>query len=138
MASRNHHDMPGITPVDNIKAKASSQRETKSISALRAVAIAQLLGGLGVLSVSSVTASGVLLLGESAGTADSLVLDVVEGAEQFTVRTVHVRLVAGDADTVEDVGGLVEDAVHLLQRTQGGLGEEEVDGGDDGGVTVRY
>lgn len=68
---------------------------------------------------------------EDAGATDGVVLDVIEGAEEFTVGTVHVRLVAGERDTVEDVGGLVEDAVHLLQRTHGGLGEEEVDHWDD-------
>lgn len=71
---------------------------------------------------------------EYAGAADGLVLDVIEGTEEFTVGTVHVRLVAGERDAVEDVGGLMEDAVHLLQGTHGGLGEEEVDHGDDEGV----
>ena len=39
-----------------------------------------------------------------------------------------------DADGVEDGLGREEDLLHLLEGAAGGLGEEEVDAGDDGGV----
>lgn len=106
--------------------------------ALAGVAVTQLLRLLGVFSVIDLVAGGALgRVAENAGAANRLVLDVVQGAEQFTVGAVHVRLVPGEFDHVEDAGGLVEDAVHLFQRTIGGLGEEEVDDGDDEGVTVE-
>lgn len=116
----------------NQKGKRRQQRNrTKnSLLLLAAVAIAQLLRVLGVLG-----GVGLVGAGDGASTADSLVLDVVEGAEQLAVGAVHVRLIAGECDAVKDVGRLVEDAIHLLQGTHGGLWEAEVDNGDDGGVT---
>jgi hypothetical protein len=89
-----------------------------------------------VLDVLAVDTLGILDgIAEGAGAADGFVFDVVQGAEQLAVGAVHVGLVAGETDAVEDVGCLVEDAVHFFQRAAGGLGEEEVDDGNDGGVT---
>lgn len=79
----------------------------------------------------------IMLLDEVASTADCIVFHVADGVEQLPGLAVHVRLVAGNLDHAEDAAGLVEDTVHLLQRTVGGLGEEEVDNGDDGGIAKR-
>lgn len=116
------------------KTLEGKHRRSNGLLLLAAGAIVQLLRVLGVLGVAS---SVLLRVGDGAGAADSLILDVVEGAEELAVGAVHVRLVAGQRDAVEDVGRLVEDAVHLLQGTHGGLWEAEVDDGDDGGITGR-
>ena len=44
---------------------------------------------------------------------------------------VAVGLLDRDFHDVKDVRGLLEDVVHLLKRTETGLGEEEVHGGED-------
>jgi len=72
---------------------------------------------------------------EDADAANGFILDVIQSAEQLAMGAVHVGLVAGDTDAVQDTSGLVEDAVHFFQRATGGLGEEEVDDGDDSGIT---
>lgn len=84
-----------------------------------------------------VVGSALAGIAKNTGTANGLVFDIVQGAEQFTIGTVHVWLVARERDTVEDAGGLVENAVHLLQGTHGGLWEEKVDHGDHEGVAER-
>lgn len=84
-----------------------------------------------------VVGSALVRVAKNTGTTNGLVLDIIQGAEQFTVGPVHVRLAAGEGDTVEDVGSLVENAVHFLQRAHGGLGKEEVDHGDDEGVAEK-
>ena len=48
-----------------------------------------------------------------------------------------VRFVLGSRDHGEDVFGLAEDRVHLLQGAIGGFGVEEVYHGEDECVTVR-
>jgi hypothetical protein len=50
------------------------------------------------------------------------------------VFVVHEWLLDGNRNDVENVGRLLEDHVHLLQRPVPGLGEEEVDDGEDGEV----
>lgn len=97
---------------------------------LNRYAITGLLVGLNVLAVIAPGRLGT-------GTANGLVFDVIESSEKLAVGTVHVGLVSGDTDDVENVGGLVEDKVHFFQRAAGGLGEEEVDSGDNGGITVK-
>ena len=69
-------------------------------------------------------------------------LGLVVVDEQLALLAIAVRHVAGDADDVERVGALVEDFVHLFERTACGLGEEEVgrghhEGVDDGEDDVR-
>lgn len=60
-------------------------------------------------------------------------LSVVD--EQFTILAVAARLIPCNLDKVPDRSGLVEDVVHLLQRTVGSLRVEEVDDGEDKSVT---
>ena len=104
--------------------------------ALAAVLIAELLGVFGMRQL--VARRGSLgRVGEDAGAADGLVLDVVQGAEKLAVGSVHVWFVASERHHMEDVLCLAEDAVHLLQGTHGGLWEEEVDDGDDSSVAVK-
>lgn len=81
--------------------------------------------------------SGFGRVAENAGAADRVILDVVEAAKELAIRSVHVRLVACEGNDVGDGRGLAEDAIHLLQRPHGGLGEVEVDDRDDGGVTIE-
>jgi hypothetical protein len=50
------------------------------------------------------------------------------------VLVVHERLLDRDRHDVEDVCGLLEDQVHFFEGPVAGLGEEEVDGGEDEGV----
>lgn len=46
---------------------------------------------------------------------------------ELTVLIVTIRLLDGDLDDVEDIGGLLEDGVHFLQGTVACFWEEEVD-----------
>lgn len=53
---------------------------------------------------------------------------------EVAVLVVSERLLDGDLDHVEYVRALLEDAVHLLQRTVASFWEEEVDDREDEGV----
>ena len=65
----------------------------------------------------------------------SRILDIIQREQQLTLLAVHVGLRGRHIDDREDALGLVEDAVHFLQRTVGRLGIEEVGDGKDGRVT---
>jgi len=97
------------------------------------------VSALATLQLGTGSETTLALLGHVAGTAQVL-LCVLVVDEKFAVLTVAVRLVAGNGDHVEDAGGFVEDAVHLLEGPVGGLGIEEVDDGEDecvaGGLSV--
>lgn len=98
------------------------------------VAVTSLLVVLNVLVVAGSVLGGVA---ENADATNGFVLDIIQSAEELAVAAIHVGLVTGERDDVEDVGGLVENAVHFFQRAAGGLGEEEVDDRNDGGVTME-
>lgn len=71
-----------------------------------------------------------------ANTPHSLIFDICETPEQFTVLAVHMWFVVSEGDDIEDVGSLVEDTVHFFQGAMGGLWEEEEDDWEDSGVAV--
>lgn len=98
------------------------------------VAVTSLLVVLNVLVLAGSVLGGVA---ENADAANGFVLDIIQSPEELAVGAVHVGLVAGERDAVEDVGCLVENAVHFFQRAAGGLGEEEVDDRDDGSITIE-
>lgn len=50
---------------------------------------------------------------------------------------VHVRLLVGNLDNVEDTGRFAENAVHFLQGSTGRLRVEEEHHWEDKGVTVQ-
>lgn len=55
---------------------------------------------------------------------------------ELAVLVVAVGLPDGDVHNVENVGGLLEDVIHLLQRAVAGLGEEEVHNWEDSSITA--
>lgn len=55
---------------------------------------------------------------------------------ELTMLIVAVGLLDGDGDGIENVCGLLEDSVHLLQGAIPGFGEEEVHNGEDECVSV--
>lgn len=65
---------------------------------------------------------------------NSIVLNIVDRAQQLALSAVHVRFFLGGAHKVEDAGGFAEDAVHFFEGAAGGFGVEEVDDGEDGSV----
>lgn len=77
-----------------------------------------------------------MLLGDMTGAAEML-FGVLVIDEQLAVLAVAVGLVAGDRDDVEDAGRILEDSVHLLQGSVGGLRVEEIDDGEDESVDDR-
>ena len=95
------------------------------------------MGELAGLHVVALGKGLAMFLGDVACAAQVL-LRVFVVDEKLAVLAVAVGLVAGDGDHVEDTGGLVEDGVHLLQRSVGGLWIEEVDNREDEGVTKIY
>lgn len=54
--------------------------------------------------------------------------------QQVTMLIIAMRELVRNLDDVERVCCLVEDLIHLFEGAVGGLGEEEPDAGDDGGV----
>ena len=74
--------------------------------------------------------------GEDASATDMFIRLVVVD-EQLSVLSVTARLLAGTLYYVEDVCRLAEDGVHFLQGAVGGLRVEEVDDGDDEGVSLH-
>lgn len=74
-----------------------------------------------------------VLLGDVTGAAEML-LGILVVDEELTVFAVAVGLVASNRNNVEDIGGLLEDDIHLLKRSVGGLGIEEVDDREDESV----
>lgn len=77
-----------------------------------------------------------MLLGDMTGAAEML-FSILVVDEELAFLAVAVRLVAGHRDDVEDAGGLLENSIHLLQGSVGGLGVEEIDNGEDEGVDDR-
>lgn len=67
---------------------------------------------------------------------DGIVFDIVDGKQKFALLAVHVRFLLGRAHQVEDARGLVENAVHFLQRTTSCFGVEEVSHREDECVAV--
>lgn len=132
-----------LTSKENLAKQDESSRRVSpdgqggsgSLFLLTRVAINGLLVVLNVLAVDALGSLGGVA--EDTGAADSLIFHVVESSEELAVGTVHVRFTTGKTDDVEDIGGLVEDAVHFFQGAACGLGEEEVDNGDDSGITGR-
>lgn len=108
-----------------------------------------LVGILDVLDMSFtvfhvVVCVGVGLVGDNALFAGNMTstaqvifrLSVID--EQLTILAVAARLISCNLDKVPNRCGLVEDVVHLLQRTVGGLRVEEVDDGEDKSVTEEH
>lgn len=60
-----------------------------------------------------------------------MLLDLIVVDEDLAVLAVAAGFLLGGLDDSEDVLGLGEDGVHLLKRTVGRLGVEEVDDGED-------
>lgn len=57
--------------------------------------------------------------------------------EQFSILAVATGFLARNPDNRPDGFGLVEDCVHFFQRAVGGFRVEEVDHGEDEGVTIE-
>lgn len=74
------------------------------------------------------------LLAGQVACAALVLLGLVVIDQELAVLAVTMRLVASDADHLEDRVGLAEDGIHLLQGAVCGHGVEEVDGWDDSGV----
>jgi hypothetical protein len=55
---------------------------------------------------------------------------------EVSVLVVAVWLMDGNANAVEDVGGLLEDGIHFFQGTIASLREEEVDTGEHESVAI--
>lgn len=56
---------------------------------------------------------------------------------EFAMLIVAVRFLNGDRNGIEDISRLLEDGVHLLQRTVSSLREEEVNTWEHECVSVR-
>lgn len=79
--------------------------------------------------------SPLLDISHTTGMMEMLVcLRVVD--EQFSVLAIPTRLVARNPDEGPDGFGLVEDSVHFFEGAVCGFWVEEVDDGEDEGVTV--
>lgn len=80
----------------------------------------------------------VLLVRDTRAThgVDSIILDIVDGVQEFALPAVHVRFLFGCAYQVEHAGGLAEDAVHFFQGATGSFGVEEVGHREDECVTI--
>lgn len=66
-----------------------------------------------------------------------LVIDLINRDEELSVLAILMRLnlcLADDGEGTLPTGDLVEDDVHFLEGSEGGLGVEEVDSGDHDGV----
>lgn len=70
-----------------------------------------------------------------------MILRILVIDQQFSVFPISQRLVLSCADDVEPAppsfGRFAEDVVDFFERAVGGLGVEEVDYGEDEGVSVR-
>lgn len=114
-----------------------------------AVHLGGLVGILDVLDMSFtvfhvVVCVGVGLVGDNSLFAGNMTstaqvifrLSVID--EQLTILAVAARLIPCNLDKVPNRCGLVEDVIHLLQRTVGSLRVEEVDDGEDKSVTGEH
>lgn len=94
-----------------------------------------LVVGIIVAVITVLLSNTLLFLTDDAGTADVLVVNLLEITEKFALIVVHVGLLLRGFNDAENAACLPEDSVHLFQRALGSLGVEEVDHGEDNGVT---
>lgn len=79
--------------------------------------------------------SSLLGIGHTPDMMEMLVcLGVID--EELSVLAVPARLFARNPDQRPDGFGLVEDCVHLFEGAVRGFGVEEVDDGEDEGITI--
>lgn len=67
--------------------------------------------------------------------AASMKICILVVDENIAIFVVAMWLSSGDTDDLEDVVGLLEDKIHLLQRSIGCFGIEEVDSWENGSIT---
>ena len=93
----------------------------------------------GIFGIHTLLARRSKLLGTMAtsGTHNTFMLiGILVIDEQLTMFAVPARLLPSNTDHVKDGGCLVENDVHLFERSAGSFGKEEVSYGDDDEVAV--
>lgn len=88
------------------------------------------------ISIARVPPLLLSLVLEEVCASDSLILNITQVAQELAALAVHVRLGLGSVDQSENALCLAEDAVHFFKTAVGSFGVEEVDNGEDEGVSV--